>query len=334
MRRLAIVLALVLVALVAVPLLGAHVLAWDQHPDRVPAPARRVEIGAGRALNAVDTGAGAPIVLVHGLPGTLHDWGQVPEKLAAMGHRVIAYDRTGYGSSTRDGDAPGAYTYASSAGDLLALLDALGIERAALAGWSYGGGVVQTVAADHPDRVTHVALLGAVGPALRRGDPDALALVVASGAGEEILRWVGAVPPVSRAFLHENLVAAFSKESAIPGGFAERTQAMLALPGTLTAFIAEEQRSDPSGLHPERIRAPALVLHGADDRLVPVAVGEDLARRIPSAELLRLPGGSHMLPLTDPDLVAGALHALVAQHGGAEPEAADQAAEGGSRREP
>lgn len=330
MRRFGFAVVLALVAVVAVPLLGAHLLGWGQHPDRVPPPARRVEIGGGRALNVLDTGSGTPIVLVHGTPGSLQDWGEVPEKLAAMGHRVIAYDRIGYGSSTRDASADGAYTYASSASDLRALLDALGISRAALAGWSYGGGVVQVVAADHPDRATHVALLGSVGPAFTRGDTDALAVVVASGAGEEILRWVGAVPLLGDGFLHENLKAAFSKETAIPDGFAERTQAMLALPGTLTAFIAEEQRSDLSVLHPERIRVPALVLHGTDDRLVPIAVGEDLAKRLPSAELLRLPGGSHMLPVTDPDLVAGALHALVTQHS----DAALQDVGGDSRRDP
>ncbi|MCC6639720.1 MAG: alpha/beta hydrolase [Deltaproteobacteria bacterium] len=334
MRRLALVLVLVLVTVVAVPLLGAHVFGWDQHPDRVPAPARRVEIGGGRALNVLDEGEGPPIVLVHGLPGNLQEWGDVPEKLAAMGHRVIAYDRVGYGSSTRDAGAPGEYTYASNARDLLALLDTLGIERAALAGWSYGGGVVQTFAAEHPGRVSQVALIGAVGPAFAPSESDVLDLVIASGAGEEILRWVGTVPPVSRAFLHENLVPAFSKASAIPDGYAERTQAMLALPGTLTAFIVEGQRSEPAALRPEQIRVPALVLHGADDRLVPVSVGEDLAKRLPEAELLRLPGGSHMLPLTHPDLVAGALHALVAQHGAASPEGGAQAADEGSRREP
>jgi pimeloyl-ACP methyl ester carboxylesterase len=150
-----------------------------------------------------------------------------------------------------------------------------------------------------------------------------------------VLRWVGTVAPVGRAFMHENLKAAFAKESAIPAGYAERTRAMLALPGTLTAFVAEEQRGSPASLHPEQIRVPALVLHGTDDRLVPLSVAEDVAKRLPAAELLALPGGSHMLPVTDADLVAGALHALVAQHESAGPAGARQPGAGGSsRREP
>ncbi len=335
MRRLVLGFSLLLAGIVALPLLGSHLFGWDQNPEAVPAPARRVEVGAGRFLNVLDVGEGPAVVLVHGLPGNLQDWGEVPERLAGMGHRVIAYDRIGYGSSSRDAAAPGDYTYASSARDLAALLDALGIERAALAGWSYGGAVVQDFAVSHPERVSHLALLGSVGPSLDERGSDALSLVIASGAGEEVLRWSGTVAPVGRVFMRENLVAAFSKESDIPQGFAERTQAMLALPGTLAAFIAEHQRGDPASLRPEQIRAPTLVLHGIDDRLVPIAVGEDLARRLPAAELLRLPGGSHMLPITHADLVAGALHALVTQHGGA--GSAQPAASGPgepSRREP
>ena len=314
MRRFVLCLALVLVAVVGLPLLGSHFLGWGQDPASVPAPVGRVEIGSGRSLNVLDTGQGLPVVLVHGLPSSLQDWGDVPEKLAGMGHRVIVYDRVGYGSSSRDAAASGEYTYASSARDLLALLDALGIERAALAGWSYGGAVVQTFAVAHPERVSHLALLGSVGPLLANQDPKALDRILASGAGEEVLRWAGTVAPVGRAFMRENLKAAFTKESAIPAGFTERTRAMLALPGTLTAFVAEAQRGEPALLHPEQIRVPALVLHGTDDLLVPLSIGEDLAKRLPASELLELPGGSHMLPVTHADLVAGALHALVTQH--------------------
>lgn len=314
MRRLVPTLALALVAVVAVPLLGSHRLGWGQDPAAVPAPVRRVDIGGRRFLNVRDVGEGPPIVLVHGLPGCLQDWADVPEKLAAMGNRVVAYDRVGFGSSSRDAASPGEYTYASNAHDLLALLDALGLASAALAGWSYGGAVVQELAATHPERVSHLALIASVGPAQAPRGTDALARILASGAGEEILRWAGAVAPVGRAFTQANLEAAFGPESAIPEGWNERTRAMLALPGTLAAFVAEEQRGDPASLRPEQIRVPAVVLHGIDDRLVPLAVGEDLAKRLPAAQLLRLPEAGHMLPVTHADLVAGALHALVSQN--------------------
>jgi pimeloyl-ACP methyl ester carboxylesterase len=314
MRRALVILLLVLVGVVVVPLLGSYFLGCGEHPEVVPPPAKQVTIGDGRHLNVVDIGEGSPIVLVHGLPSNIGDWGDTPQKLAAMGHRVIVYDRVGYGHSSRDDDSPGTYTYESNARDLGALLDALGIERAALAGWSYGGAVVQTFAALHPERVSHLALIGSVGPAESYDPDDPLGRILSSGAGEEIFRWTGAISPLSRAFTQENLKAMFAKESAIPEGFNERTRGMLHLPGTLTAFVLEAQRGDPSTLHPEQLRMPALVLHGSSDFAVPLSVGEDLAGKLPAAQLLMIPGGSHMLPITHPDIVAGALHGLVSEH--------------------
>lgn len=319
-----------LVGIVAGPLVGARLLGLGQHPERVPPPARSVPIGEGRALNVVDVGEGSPIVLVHGLPSNIGDWGETPERLAALGHRVVVYDRVGYGHSTRDDASdPETYTYASNARDLAALLDALGIPRATLVGWSYGGAVVQELAALQPERVSEIALIGAVGPASPAGGDDALSKLLDSGVGEPVLQWVSVVEPVGRAFTEENLNAAFARARDVPPDWNDRTRAMLALPGTLEAFVAEAKRGTPGSLAPERIRAPALVLHGSEDFLVPLAVGQDLAGRLPAAQLLVVPGGSHMLPATHPDLVAGALHALVTQH------ASDTVSpEADSRREP
>jgi pimeloyl-ACP methyl ester carboxylesterase len=258
----------------------------------------------------------------------------VPQKLAALGHRVIAYDRIGYGASTRDEGAPGQYTYASNARDLLSLLDALGVQQATLAGWSYGGAVVQVFGVQHPERVSQLALIGSVGPSYV-DDEGLLSWVTGSGFGVEVLRWAGATPWIGTAFLHENLKAAFTRESAIPPGWEERTRAMLALPGTLVAYVAESQRETNASLQPERIRVPALVLQGTDDLLVPISVAQDLATKLPNAQLLALPGGSHMLPVTDGDLVAGALHALATEHGEEAGAAPPQApAEDAERLEP
>lgn len=313
MRRwIAIVVGAVFLA-VAVPLAGAHWLGWGGDAAFVPGADREVEIGGGRRLNVRDVGTGPPIVLVHGLPSNIGDWGEVPEKLAALGHRVVVYDRIGYGHSSRDDDASAeTYTYESNARDLEALLDALGIERATLAGWSYGGAVVQEFTASRPERVEAVALLGSVGPASAPGD-DALSILLGSPLALPVLRWVAAVPPVGNAFLGENLRLAFARERDIPPGFAERTRAMLALPGTLEAFVAEARRDAPSSLEPERIAVASLVLHGTEDFLVPLDVGRDLDRRLPASQLLVVPGGSHMLPTTHADLVAGALHALATE---------------------
>lgn len=102
-------------------------------------------------------GAGEPIVLIHGFPTSGHLWLDVVAKLPP-GHRVIVVDLLGFGRSDAPMDGP--YTIAAHGRRLLALLDALKIERACLVGHGTGGAVVQWVALEAPDRVTRVALVG------------------------------------------------------------------------------------------------------------------------------------------------------------------------------
>src|SRR5262249_32743677 len=157
-----------------------------------PPPGRNVAIGNNLTLNLTEIGSGTPVVLVHGLPSCAADWALVPAKLAALGHRVIVYDRAGYGYSSRPDPTPDRYTYSSNARDLTALLESLNIERAALVGWSYGGAVVQTVAQQHPDRVSRLVLLAAVGPAQPTDQDDLLSTILRSPLAVPVFNWVAA----------------------------------------------------------------------------------------------------------------------------------------------
>ena len=311
MRRLAVWLAVLLVAVTVGPPLVARVFQLGPDPSLRPPPGKTVSIGHGLHLNVVEIGSGFPIVLVHGLPSCASDWATLPQKLAAKGYRVIAYDRIGYGYSSRTSPAPDRYTYESNARDLAALLDALGIERAALVGWSYGGAVVQTLAREAPNRVSHLVLVAAIGPVQPENGHDALGLVLASPVGSAVLGWVASVPPLARRMTHDNLVQAFARADAIPPGWTEYTQAMLALPGTLEASVLEDQRGHSATLQLQLLRMPALIFQGTADHLVPPAVGEDLHRRLAGSQLVMIPGGSHMLPVTHPDLLADHMHAFL-----------------------
>ena len=64
-------------------------------PRPLPPPGRFVSVG-GYRINVIDEGRGAPVVLVHGLPGSAYDWSPLPQRLLAAGFRVIRYDRVGY----------------------------------------------------------------------------------------------------------------------------------------------------------------------------------------------------------------------------------------------
>ena len=100
---------------------------------------------------------GPPLLLLHGLTATRRYVVHGSRALQRSGHRVIAYDARGHGAST---PAPGrAYGYEHLAGDVVEVLDALGIERALLAGASMGAHTAVRVALDHPQRVAALALV-------------------------------------------------------------------------------------------------------------------------------------------------------------------------------
>lgn len=109
----------------------------------------------GARLYTVDEGAGPPIVLLHAGVADLRAWDGVVPPLVAAGYRVIRYDARAYGRSTTDD------VEFSPRADLLAVLDALGVERAALVGNSRGGMVAFDTAIEFPDRVVAVVGVGA-----------------------------------------------------------------------------------------------------------------------------------------------------------------------------
>jgi len=304
-RMLVVLVVLVAGLLVVLPRLGPA-----PDPSKLPPRDRAVAVADGVELNVRELGAGAPVVLVHGLPSNIGDWADTPERLAARGHHVVVYDRAGYGWSSRPPATGDAYSLASNARELGALLDRLGIERAALVGWSYGGGIVQTFAAEHPDRVSHLVLIASVGPAFPDAATDWIGRVGRSPLGPPLFRWVVATPAIGRGVLEDGLRNVFSGD--VPPGFAERAAAQMAMPGTVDAWLAEERGTAYAKLRPESIAAPTLVLQGTNDRSVPVAIAEDLARRLPNARLERIEGGSHMLPVTHAVRVAARIHEWVA----------------------
>lgn len=109
-------------------------------------------------LRGDDAGEGTPVVLLHGLTATRRYVVMGSKGLERDGHRVIAYDARGHGSSSPAPD-PGAYTYDFLSRDLLAVLDDRGIERAVLAGSSMGGQTAVRFALDHPERVAGLVVI-------------------------------------------------------------------------------------------------------------------------------------------------------------------------------
>ncbi|WP_316771920.1 alpha/beta fold hydrolase [Streptomyces sasae] len=120
---------------------------------------RRVPVADGVSLHAAVGGSGSPVVLLHGFPQTHLMWRHVAAGLAAD-HTVICPDLRGYGASDKPAGADGSsYSKRTMAADVVALARALGHERFALAGHDRGALVAFRAGLDHPDAVTHLALL-------------------------------------------------------------------------------------------------------------------------------------------------------------------------------
>ena len=150
---------LVIAALVLPPL---YYMVVPAETVQLPAPGRRIDVGGGVFVNATDEGSGRPIVLVHGLPGSAYDWAPLSQALAAHGHRVIAYDRVGYGHS--DGRRNDAFTPDGNADDLLGLLETEDLRDVTVVGWSYGGPVAIIAGRKDPSRIERLVLIGSGGP--------------------------------------------------------------------------------------------------------------------------------------------------------------------------
>lgn len=136
---------------------------WEEHADDLPhaEASRFVELDGVRVHYQEAGAVGAPtLVLSHGFCASTFVWSDVLLPIAEMGFRVVALDLVGFGFSQKPGGFD--YTIEAQARVVVRLLDALGIERAALVGSSYGGAVAAACALDFPERVERLVLVGAV----------------------------------------------------------------------------------------------------------------------------------------------------------------------------
>ncbi|MFI8292855.1 alpha/beta fold hydrolase [Streptomyces sp. ms191] len=118
----------------------------------------RVEL-SGATLDVEVSGEGPAVLLVHGFPDTHHLWRHQVPALTAAGYTCVAPTLRGFGASDRPEGGPEAYAPARSVGDLLELLDRLGIDRAHLVGHDWGSGMVQGLAMAAPQRVASLSIL-------------------------------------------------------------------------------------------------------------------------------------------------------------------------------
>lgn len=210
--------------------------------------------------------------------------------------RVLVYDQRGIGDSD-PGEGP--YAMAGLAADAVAVLDAAGAPTAAVWGASMGGMVAQQMAIDHPGRVSRLVLActGPGGAHAARADPDATRALLGKGA-----RTPGEAYRMACTVMYTE---AFQREHA--EFIDEEVRRRDAHPVRGRAFSAQYEavRHHDTWDRLGGLRVPTLVVHGAEDRVMPVGNGEVIAARIPDARLVVLPGAGHLFFHEDPRRVAG-----------------------------
>ncbi|MEU6699940.1 alpha/beta hydrolase [Pseudonocardia sp. NPDC046786] len=266
------------------------------------------ENGSPVELHYTDQGSGAPVVLIHGWPLSGRSWEKQVPALVEAGHRVVTYDRRGFGESSQPWDG---YDYDTFADDLHALLVHLDLRDATLVGFSMGGGeVVRYVSRHGTDRVAKAVLAGAVPPYLYKSDdnPD-------GGLDDATIEQFQAGVTGDRiAFLDGFTTNFFSAGGELlvsePNRLYHRSIAEFASPkGTLdciTAFGRTDLRGDVAAVSEAGI--PTLVIHGDSDAIVPFEVsGKRAHESIEGSQLVLVEGGPHGFNATHADEFNAAL---------------------------
>ena len=254
-----------------------------QRTLRVPVP--------GGDLYVEEHGEGDPLLLIQGLGQVMWAWRyQLP--ILSRRWRTIVFDTRGTGRSTAT--ATGR-TVRDLADDAVAVLRATGAERSSVVGFSMGGYVALTLALDRPELVRRLVLVGtgAGGPdRVPRPRHVADAFVEAFGVPHE---------EFGRRTMPYTFAPRWTETN--PERFEEILAARLEHPTpyeTIEAHVRACYAFYDTGIDVERITSPTLVVHGAEDLIVPVENGRRLAQRLPNARYVELDGRGHNLMLEDP----------------------------------
>lgn len=275
-RQAALFTALALLLACAGPSLGLEV--WRTLPMPRPLPPPSASASAphdGAQIHYEVFGSGPPVILLHGGLANSRYWGDQVPALVRAGHQVILIDSRGHGCSSRD-NRP--FTYELMESDVIAVMDRLGVRKAAVAGWSDGGIIALVMAIRNPERLTKVFAFAA------NMDPS------------------GVKPNVDKNPTFARFEARAAKDyatlSPTPGGYASFAKAINRMWDTEPNYTAADLA---------RIRTPVAIVDGDHDEAIKREHTEYLAHAIPGARLIILPHASHFAMLQRPTVFNAAL---------------------------
>ena len=259
---------------------------------------------AGRKIAWRRLGEGPPLVMVNGYAATSADWDPTLLALLADGHELLCLDNRGVGDSEL-GD-PTEVSIGAMADDVERAMDSAGLDAAPLLGWSMGGFVVQTLALRAPGRAEAVVLLATDpgGPSATLADPEVWRhLTDHSGTPrEQASRLIHLLfPPAAAAGIDAEFgeIVAAARAELAPAALQAQERA-------IDAWHEEE----PPPMPP--MPAPALVVCGSEDVVIPPANTAALAARWPRATASVFPGGGHAFMAQEPGRLAAMVEEFLA----------------------
>lgn len=212
-------------------------------------------------------GSGPPVILLHGGLGHSGNWGYQVPALVESGYRAVVIDSRGHGRSTRDARP---FTYELLASDVLAVMDVLHLAPAGLVGWSDGACTALILASNAPARVAGVFFFAC------NMDPNGV-------------KPIADIPILRRCFGRH--AQDYARLSATPDQFAAFADAVGHMQATQPNYAAHDLA---------QISVPVAIVHSEHEEFIKREHAEYLARSIPHANFIELPGVSHFAPLQRP----------------------------------
>lgn len=251
-----------------------------------------------------DRGKGAPILLIHGTGGSTNTLGDVAQRLAES-HRVVSYDRRGFGRSEAPAPKPKDYLR-RHVDDAATLLRELGAPNATVFGWSMGGVVALGLAARHPSAVSRLVVYE---PPLHAKKNMTVSLARALG-GAVMLTKMGRYERAAARFFRFTL-AYDTGGNAFDELDAPTRKLLLASARSVMAEVDAGTGEELSRDEISRIRCPVGIIVGTRSAKFLQSAADRLAQYHPAARTHRLFGGDHVMSLRKPDVLVSAIRALM-----------------------
>jgi len=243
-----------------------------------------------------DLGQGQPVILIHGWPLSSKSWEPQVSALLDAGYRVITYDRRGFGKS---GASLDGYDYNSLTADLEELISNLDLQNVVLVGFSMGGGeVVRYLTNNGSDNVAKVALISSIIPLVKQKEdnPDG----VPEGDLNEILENVKKDRVTFLESFHKNFYNYGLLSQSVSQAQLNYDWSIASNASPIATLKCAESWAN-TDFRPElqNVTVPTLIVHGDDDKVVPIATaGDQAAKGIPNSEYHIIEGAPHGLNVT------------------------------------